>query len=396
MSFIGDLFAHSMRELAGLKVCFLAGTLGQGGAERQLYYMLVSLRDAGAVPRVLCLTEGEYWQERIEALGVRVDWVGQGKSPIRRLARIIRQLKRDPPDILQSQHFFANSYVAAAARILRLHDIGAIRGDAFEELESNPGLRGWLSLRLPRALAANSQTAIENALTLGVARHRLSFLPNAVDTTMFTEGQRQPGKPIRVLTVGSLVPVKRIDRFLRTISRVSGRTSMPVEGLIVGDGPLRAELESQARELGLAEDKVRFCGTVPDAGAWYREADIMLLTSDREGTPNVVLEAMAFGLPIVATRVGGLPAVVFERETGYLAGREDEAALADAVLNLVQDREKRIAFGKRGRAFVQRNHTLPQLTASLRQLYNAVLPPEWVPRRARVGSDLSNTYRSAP
>ena len=385
-----------MRELACLKVCFLAGTLGQGGAERQLYYILVALRDAGAIPRVLCLTKGEYWQERIEALGVRVDWVGESKSPIGRLARIIHKLKRDPPDILQSQHFFANSYVAAAARILRLHDIGAIRGDGFEELESNPGLRGWLSLRLPRALAANSQTAIENAVTLGVARRRLSFLPNAVDETMFTEGQRDSGNAIRLLTVGSLVPVKRLDRFLRMISRVSSRASMPVEGLIVGDGPLRAELESQARELGLAEDKVRFCGTAADAGVWYRDADIMLLTSDREGTPNVVLEAMASGLPVVATRVGGLPGVVIESETGYLVDREDEAALADAVLDLVHDREKRIAFGKRGRAFVQRNHTLAQLAASLRQLYDSVLPPDWVSRRANLGSDLTNRRRSAP
>jgi glycosyltransferase involved in cell wall biosynthesis len=385
-----------MRDLTGLKVCFLAGTLGQGGAERQLYYMLVALRDAGVVPRVLCLTEGEYWQQRIEALGVRVDWVGQGKSPVSRLATIIGQLRRDPPDMLQSQHFFANSYVIAAARVLRLYDIGAIRGDGFEELESNPGLRGWLSLRLPRALAVNSQTAIENAVTLGVARRRLFFLPNAVDSTIFAGEQRQPGKTVRLLTVGSLVPVKRLDRFLRTISRVSSRASMPVEGLIVGDGPLRAELESQARDLGLAEANVRFCGSATDPSAWYRDADIMLLTSDREGTPNVVLEAMAFGLPVVATRVGGLPAVVVESETGYLVGREDEAALAEAVLDLVEDREKRIAFGKRGRTFVHANHTLLQLTASLRQLYDAALPPGWVPKCASASSDLSRLYRPAP
>jgi glycosyltransferase involved in cell wall biosynthesis len=385
-----------MRELTGVKVCFLAGTLGQGGAERQLYYMLVALQDAGAVPRVLCLTEREYWQERIEALGIQVAWVGQGKSPVRRLVRIIRELKRDRPDILQSQHFFANSYVVAAARMLRLHDIGAIRGDGFEELESNPGLPGWLSLRLPRTLAANSQTAIENAVTLGVARRRLAFLPNAVDATLLTESQRQPGKPVRLLTVGSLVPVKRLDRFLRTISRVSRRASIPVEGIIVGEGPLRAALESQARELGIDKGNVRFCGKASDPGAWYRDADILLLTSDREGTPNVVLEAMAFGLPIVATRVGGLPAVVFDGETGYLIGREDEEALANAVVDLVQDREKRLAFGKRGRIFVQENHTLPQLTASLRQLYNAVLPPDWVPMGARVGSDLRSLYSSVP
>src|SRR6266566_5056505 len=102
-----------MRELRGLKVCFLAGTLGQGGAERQLFYMLTALKHSGALPRVLSLTEGEHWHERIESLGVPVTWVGQSRFRLERLRKIVEELKRDPPDIFQSQHFFANIYVTA-------------------------------------------------------------------------------------------------------------------------------------------------------------------------------------------------------------------------------------------------------------------------------------------
>lgn len=368
----GARFGHGMRELAGLRVSFLAGSLGQGGAERQLYYMLEVLRNAGATPRVLSLTHGEHWQERIESLGVPVHWVGQSSlSPVR-LARIVQELRRNPADVLQSQHFFANNYVIGAARILGLREIGAIRGDGFEELESNPGLLGWLGLRLPRVLAVNSTAAIENAVMLGATRARLFFLPNVVDTEAFTVASREPGKLVKLLTAGSLVPIKRLDRFVRAISAVAKRTRSDVQGLIVGDGPLRAQLESQGKELGLTPEQLRFCGSASNIGSWYRKADAFILTSDREGTPNVVLEAMASGLPIIATRVGGLPALVRHNESGYLVDRDDDGGLADAILDLVENRERRITFGKHARAFVQQHHARPHLAIALRGLYDAV------------------------
>ena len=86
-----------------LKICFLAGTLGQGGAERQLFYLLKSLRECGAQPRLLSLTEGEYWEAAIRRLGVPVTWVGQPEGRMQRAWRIINELRRHPADIIQSQ-----------------------------------------------------------------------------------------------------------------------------------------------------------------------------------------------------------------------------------------------------------------------------------------------------
>ena len=193
-----------MRDLTGLKVCFVAGTLGQGGAERQLYYMLRALKEHGAVPRVLSLTKDEYWEDRIRALGVPVTWVGQTHSRLQRLRAIIREIRREPAEILQSQHFYTNIYVAAAARFLGLHEIGALRSDAINEVGANSGRLGWLSLRAPRVIAANSRQAIENAVGLGIARSRLNFLPNVVDTSRSLKPQT-PAKVVRVLTIGRLV-----------------------------------------------------------------------------------------------------------------------------------------------------------------------------------------------
>ena len=373
-----------MRDLRGLKICFLAGTLGQGGAERQLFYMLTALKQAGALPRVLCLTKREHWHERIESLGIRVTWVGQSHLRLQRLRKIVKELRRDPPDIFQSQHFFANIYVAAATRLLGLREIGALRSDGIGELGANHGFLGLWSLKAPRIIAANSLAGIENAVLLGAPRERMFFLSNVVDTSQFTPPSPRTGCRVRLLTVGRMVPVKRFDRFVRAVAAVGKRSSIPIEGLIVGDGPLRSELQSQADKLGLGQNKLQFCGIADETGRFYQNADVLVLTSDREGTPNVVLEAMASGIPVVATRVGGLPALIRHGETGYLVDPDDEAALTDAILDLVENRDKRVAFGQRARDFVKQNHDLPQLTTELRELYNVVLSPSQraVPRVA--------------
>lgn len=364
-----------MSHLDGLKVCFLAGTLGQGGAERQLFYMVSALKENDALPRVLCLTEGEYWQERIEAIGVPVVWVGQSHSRLMRLQRIIRELQRDPPLVLQSQHFYANIYAVAAARFLGLHEVGAVRSDGIAELGANQGILGRLSLMTPRIIAANSRTAIKNAVTLGARGERLFYLPNVVDTALFTPQPRISNDGIRVITVGHMAPVKRFDRFIRVLAEVRNRASVPVRGTIVGDGPLRPSLESLAAALSLGPGDLEFFGAATEVRSLYSDADILVLTSDREGTPNVILEAMASGLPVVATRVGGLPDVVRHGETGFLVDRDDESSLIDAVLDLVQSREKRSAFGQSARQFVEENHALPRLAVELGRLYETVLTP---------------------
>src|SRR5213593_4389041 len=134
-------------DLAGMKVSFVAGTLGQGGAERQLFYMVKALVETGARPRVLCLTRGEFWEERITSLGVPVTWVGERPSRLARTRAIVAELKRERPDILQSQHFYTNLYVVAAARVLGVREIGAIRCNAAWEVSDLGDTLGRLSLR---------------------------------------------------------------------------------------------------------------------------------------------------------------------------------------------------------------------------------------------------------
>jgi glycosyltransferase involved in cell wall biosynthesis len=120
----------------------------------------------------------------------------------------------------------------------------------------------------------------------------------------------------------------------------------------------------------------------------YQRADICVLTSDYEGTPNVLLEAMASGLPVVATNVGGIPDIVQDGVTGLVVERDDRDVLLAALAELVKDPTRRLEMGHRAREFVEAGHSLDRLPANLLNLYDLVLPPQ---RRWKLGSVEKNT-----
>jgi glycosyltransferase involved in cell wall biosynthesis len=379
-----------MVDLARLHVSFLAGTLGQGGAERQLYYILRTLRDRGAKVRLLSLSRGEFWEERIRALGIPVVWVGQSSARFVRLFRVLAALRDDPPDVLQSQHFYTNLYAAAAARWLGVPSVGAMRNRLAWDMQ-NVGRLGGLALRFPELVAANSLTAIDEAEALGVASDQVHYLPNVVDTDRFSpagSGGSDEGR-VTLAAVGRLARQKRFDRFLDVVAGLRGQTDVPVRAEIVGDGPQRSRLERYADRLDLRPDGVVFRGRVPDAVPVYRESDVLLLTSDWEGTPNVVLEAMACGLPVVAARVGNVPRVIEDGRTGFLVAPEDVAGMIDVTRRLVHDPHLRRRVGVQARAYVLEHHALTRLPAYLVDLYDKVLSP----RAQRAAGDAEGVVR---
>jgi glycosyltransferase involved in cell wall biosynthesis len=361
-----------MPGLRKLKVCFLAGTLAQGGAERQLYYILETLVRGGARPRLLCLTRKEFWEDRIQELGVPIIWVGQRSSKLWRLAKITATLRKDP-DVFQSQHFYTNLYAVAAARLLGIREIGALRNDAVSEVHANGRVYGTLGLRLPRLIAANSRAGIRNAMKLGMPSSRLYLLPNAVNCEHFKPSARRRGRTIRLLTAGRLVVQKRFDRFLSIVKRINEQTDKRIRATIVGEGPERSRLEQRAACLGLLPDLVEFRGAIPNMVPLYRETDIFLLTSDWEGTPNVLLEAMASGLPTVATGVGGVPDIIDHEQTGYLTDPRDEQFSVSVLLKLIDDPHLRIEMGHRAREYVEANYSLDRFTIFLEHLYEESL-----------------------
>jgi len=178
-------------------------------------------------------------------------------------------------------------------------------------------------------------------------------IPNGVDTRLFHPAEAGPAgdRPVRLLAVGRLVAQKGIDVLLDALARPGLET---VELDVVGDGGWRGALEGQAAALGMA-GRVRLHGWLDRSvlAEIYRAADVFVLPSRDEGMPNVVLEAMASGLPVVASAVAGARELVVEGSTGFLVPPEEPGALADALLRLTGDPALRAALGGRGRRRVE-------------------------------------------
>jgi glycosyltransferase involved in cell wall biosynthesis len=192
-------------------------------------------------------------------------------------------------------------------------------------------------------------------------------IPNGVDPEEFSaEPEPVPG---RILVVGRLARQKRPDIAIRAFAQVRERNPS-AELHLVGDGPLRFELTALIAELGVA-DSVKFLGLRDDVPALLSRASCLVLSSDYEGCPYSVLEAMAAGVPVVATKVGGVPELVDERN-GLLVepGQPDE--LAEAVSALVADPRRARALGRAGRERVRSEFSLQRMTDAVKAVYREV------------------------
>ncbi len=302
-----------------------------------------------------------------------VTWVGGGQGKLARLRQIVHELRKHPPDIVQSQHLYTNLYAVAAARMLGLYDVGAVRGDSFHESRACGAVLGPLSFRAPRVVAANSRAAIRTAESLGLRRGPLLLHTNVVDTNEFQPAIRHRERPVSLVIVGRLVPHKRVDRFLSILARVAERSRVAVRATIAGAGPEQPSLMQQAASLGLLPGVVSFRHPGPRSAAIYESADVLVLTSDHEGTPNVILEAMSSGVPVVAMRAGDVDEMVRHGETGFVVDNGNEDEMVELLLQLVSNEPRRVEMGRAARADIQANRSLHQLPTILKSFYGATV-----------------------
>lgn len=356
------------------RIALVAGTLGQGGAEKQLVYMARALRDAGAEVRVYCLTRGEYYERALAETGLAPEWVGRFAAPPLRTLALAAALRRFRPNVVQSAHFYTNLYVAMAATLVGAIGIGAARNDVVHEVRYNGVWGRWL-LRAPSALIVNSYAARDNAEALGCLKDSIHVLPNVIDLEAFdlvaASAPRPVNEPLVVAGVGTFVPQKRFDIFLRVIAAARAQGAR-VRGVLAGDGPERAALGTLAATLDLGSDAITFAGRRNDIPVLLRNADVLMLTSDHEGFPNVVLEAMAASLPVVCTAAGDARAIVDHGVTGYVTELGDAVGLTEHLVALSRPGGERRKFGQAGRRRVETQYAYGNLAAKLAAIHRAV------------------------
>jgi glycosyltransferase involved in cell wall biosynthesis len=178
-----------------------------------------------------------------------------------------------------------------------------------------------------------------------------------------------------VATVARLIPVKRLERFLHALA-LARRQVPEMQGVLVGSGPENGRLHALAESLGLQPDQpfggVQFLGEQPEIPQILAQSDLFVLTSDREGFPNVILEAMAASLPVIATPAGECRALVQEGLNGYQVTFDDHQALAERLVTLARSPALRRKLGHAARRMVETQFGYDQLGTSLTEVYRAI------------------------
>jgi glycosyltransferase involved in cell wall biosynthesis len=239
----------------------------------------------------------------------------------------------------------------------------------------------FLRAKLERAAFAVTCTAYNRARLAAVApAARLHCIYHGVDLRRFRMRREAPrGAPPRVLAVGRLVPKKGFPTLLRAFARLVER-GVPFRATLVGSGPQRAELEALSLELGLG-DRVELLGpmTQHELLGHYEKADCVALAcqvegdGDRDGIPNVLVEAAALGVPVVSTGISGIPELVRDGETGLLVPPGDPDALAGALERVLTDRVLADALARGARARVEALYDLERNAARLGEIFREAL-----------------------
>lgn len=345
-----------------VKVLHVASGDLWAGAEVQIYGLIKTLaREPAVAVSAVLLNEGTL-ADRLRAEGVETMVLDEQKMPApmiwMALLRLLRQLK---PDIVHTHRRKENVLGAAAASVSGALSVRTVHG-ALEAFPPFWMLHKHLYLGLDHAVARLQKriiavsTELAERIAPSFGSERVVVIPNGVDMSSLSEyraslGIRKARAAPCIAFVGRLVPVKRVDRYLQAIAAVRNR-GLDIQGLVIGDGPLHEQCEAAIAQLGLSEH-VTWLGFVPDAPARIAEADALLMTSDHEGMPMTLLEAMAVGTPVIATAVGGIPEVLEYGECGVLVEHADPEALADALVALLGDEARKRRLTARAYARVK-------------------------------------------
>ncbi|MCP3934682.1 MAG: glycosyltransferase [Actinomycetia bacterium] len=353
-----------------IDVTVVHGQLTHGGSERQLYELLRRCdRDVFGPSLVISGALG-FWEEPIRELDIPITLLGG--SPVNKMRELRRLVANDRPDALLSWSRHTNPFVLTVA------NRGIRTTISFRNTRSSvplpaPARAGEVfAMRSAAAIVSNSEEVFVDLARDVPPTTELYYVPNAIDPLDQRLGQtlRQrwrselgvdPQTQL-IVGVGRLHPQKNFIRFIDVVAKV--RQHLNCVAVIAGpDKGQRAALEAHMNQLDVGDGLVRLIGEVPDARELVCAADAFLLSSDYEGMPNVVMEAMNAGVPVVSTRVNGVKALVEQGVHGFVC--DDDAALADALCRVLGDKALALAMGEAGRKRIAERHNPKLLTARL-------------------------------
>lgn len=372
-------------ELPG--VFLMTDSFNTGGSERQFAALAKALDPASFRIRLGCIQKQGAFQD---GLGDVPEFPLKGSlynlQSMRTRFRLSRYLGQERVAIAHAFDFYTNLTLIPAARLGRIPVvIGSQR--QLGDLLSKAKFRAQFAMfRWCDTVVCNSRAAADRLIEGGLPERRIAVIGNGLPPSAFVDAApalpRSPG----VLRVGMIARMNTTAKnhrlLLQAAARLRGKFPN-LELVLVGDGPLRPELESEAETLGIGE-QVLFLGDRRDIPAVLASLDLSVLPSASESLSNAIIESMAAGVPVVASRVGGNPELVTEAR-GALVAPDEPQALADAIERMLRDTPLRNALGRNAKQFAQANFTIDHMRYQHEALYAALLErKQWRPRLVAV------------
>lgn len=344
-------------------------TSGPGGAERVLFLLTLGLAKRGYRTEVILLKEG-WLADTLRQAAVEPIIVALQRSVDRSfLDRLIGHLRRLEADVIHSHEFGLALYGALAARRLGIRHVATAHGNNFiggckRRLAGATVVRGSNNTQL---VAVSDALAGKLARNLWFPRHRVATVPNGIALPTLAPTLRRPGEPLRLLAVGNLYPLKNHALLVEAVGKLKER-GIDARLDILGRGDTRDSLERQITELRLAP-YVTLHGFREDVGAFVSRSHVLVSASLSEGMPLSFLEAMAAGLPVVATQVGGVPELVEDGQHGLLYESGDVEGLVQALSVLAFDELQRQHLGSQAARFVRERYSEERMISAYEKLY---------------------------
>lgn len=367
-----------------MRILHIIATLGIGGAERQLVKLLPRMDRRRFEQTVCYYTPSENFESTLNAAGIPTIFFDKFSMPLsaffRRLRRTIRDIQ---PDLVHTWLYSGNFWGRLGAL-----SCGVTRLVASDRSVARPfsvPVYMYEKLFAPYTVRLANSRAVAASVErrYGLPADRTRIIRNAVDKveagSQDDRGQVRemlglPPEQKIVLMVGRQTVEKNHPMFLRAARRC-GELRPDITFVALGHLVRPAEMDALVDSIG-ARPFVRIVEQREDVGRWLAAADIFCLTSDREGLPNVVLEAMAAGLPIICTDFESAREVLSHPSLGMIVPRNDDAALAETVLGLLDDRARCRRLGEAARVHVRTEYSWERLVREMESLYGDLVPQD--------------------
>ena len=383
----GKRLGNFSKPLRKYRVAYVIDGLGMGGAERLMVPILKHL-DRDHFEAYVCALQskdGNPMADEIRALGIPVDCLNiQHLRDLNALPRLIKYLKGTGADLVHTQLEFANILGSISAKFLRLPSVCTIH--VMPALNVKPKLKlhqrvEWFALRqfCDRVISVSEEARQYHRKISGAATGQVVNIYNGIDLSHFVDMDREqarvavrtefgiPGDANMLTTVAVLRPPKGIQFMLRALPAIL-EANPNTWYLVVGSGSHQKTLVEEAEKAGVSH-RVIFAGMRKDVPQLLAASDVFVLPTLTEALPTVLAEAMAARLPIVASRVGGIPEMITDGQNGCLVEPEDIPGLVRACNRLLNDPAQRAAMGAEGWKVVHRSFNIEQQVDQLETLY---------------------------